>query len=124
MSNPAATTPIWSSSKAAVSTRPSRPSLRLSESWPRRANMDRTFMQRIDKPWGYELLWARTADYAGKVLHINRGHKLSLQYHEKKEETILLYSGKLLLAFEDDRGVLREITLSPGQNQHIPVRRK
>jgi len=43
---------------------------------------------RIDKPWGYELHWAKTDRYVGKVLHINAGHALSLQYHNKKDETI------------------------------------
>ena len=45
---------------------------------------------RVDKPWGYELIWAKTKDYVGKVLHVNKGHQLSLQYHKTKEETIYL----------------------------------
>jgi mannose-6-phosphate isomerase len=80
--------------------------------------------KKIDKPWGYELLWARTADYAGKVLHIKRGHKLSLQYHERKEETLLLYAGRMLLVLEDDQGILREIRVAAGEAYHIPVGRK
>ena len=81
-------------------------------------------LKKIEKPWGYELLWARTADYAGKVLHIKRGHKLSLQYHEHKEETILLYAGRMLLLLEDDHGILREICVAAGEAYHIPVGRK
>ena len=81
-------------------------------------------LKKIEKPWGYELLWARTADYAGKVLHIKRGHKLSLQYHERKEETILLYAGRMLLVLEDDQGILREIRVAAGEAHHIPVGRK
>jgi mannose-6-phosphate isomerase len=81
-------------------------------------------LKKIDKPWGYELLWARTADYAGKVLHIKRGHKLSLQYHERKEETLLLYAGRMLLVLEDDQGILREIRVAAGEAYHIPVGRK
>lgn len=81
-------------------------------------------LKKIEKPWGYELLWARTADYAGKVLHIKRGHKLSLQYHERKEETILLYAGRMLLLLEDDHGILREISVAAGEAYHIPVGRK
>jgi len=50
---------------------------------------------RVDKPWGYELHWAKTGRYVGKILHINAGHALSLQYHNVKEETIYLNSGKL-----------------------------
>ncbi len=40
---------------------------------------------RVDKPWGYELIWARTDRYVGKVLHVKAGHVLSLQYHNKKD---------------------------------------
>ena len=42
----------------------------------------------VDKPWGYEIIWANTSRYLGKILVINPGHRLSLQYHEQKEETI------------------------------------
>jgi len=45
-------------------------------------------MRRVNKPWGYEIIWAETADYVGKVLHINAGHRLSKQYHKIKEETL------------------------------------
>jgi mannose-6-phosphate isomerase len=78
---------------------------------------------RTPKPWGYEELWAITARYAGKVLHVNRGHQLSLQYHERKEETILLYAGRLILVLEDDGGTLREHFVEPGEAYHIPVGR-
>ena len=81
-------------------------------------------LKKIDKPWGHELLWAHTADYVGKILHIKEGQKLSLQYHERKEETILLYSGRMLLVLEDDAGVLREHQVSAGEAHHIPVGRK
>jgi mannose-6-phosphate isomerase len=81
-------------------------------------------VKKVEKPWGHELLWAQTAAYAGKVLHIKRGHKLSLQYHERKEETIFLYSGRMLLVFEDESGRLQEIPLAPGQAHHIPVGRR
>ena len=50
-------------------------------------------MKKIEKPWGYELIWAQTDNYVGKILFIKQGHRLSLQYHEKKEETLLLKSG-------------------------------
>ena len=43
----------------------------------------------VNKPWGHELIWARTDRYVGKILHINQGESLSLQYHEVKEETIM-----------------------------------
>jgi quercetin dioxygenase-like cupin family protein len=61
--------------------------------------------RKIDKPWGHELWWALTDAYAGKILHIEQGHRLSLQFHEQKDESAYLLSGRLLLtkgASEDD----------------------
>ena len=51
----------------------------------------------ILKPWGWEKIWAHTDKYVGKILHINPGHRLSVQYHEVKDETIHVLSGILLL---------------------------
>jgi quercetin dioxygenase-like cupin family protein len=50
---------------------------------------------RVPKPWGYEIIWARTDRYVGKILHINAGEKLSVQYHNRKEETVYLLQGEL-----------------------------
>jgi len=52
-------------------------------------------MKIVEKPWGYEEIWAKTDNYVAKRLVINSGHRLSLQYHEKKEETIYVSSGCL-----------------------------
>jgi mannose-6-phosphate isomerase len=79
---------------------------------------------RVEKPWGYELIWAKTQDYVGKVLHIKKGHKLSLQYHRQKEETIFVQSGKMILVFESDQGVLKEVEMHPGEAHHIPTGKK
>ena len=49
----------------------------------------------VDKPWGFELIWAHTERYVGKILHINAGHALSVQYHEKKDETVYLLRGEI-----------------------------
>jgi mannose-6-phosphate isomerase len=81
-------------------------------------------IQRVEKPWGHELIWAKTKDYVGKILHIKKGHKLSLQYHRQKEETIIVQSGIMNLVFENDRGEMTEVLLYPGQAHHIPVGRK
>lgn len=86
--------------------------------------MAKQSIQRVEKPWGYELIWAKTKDYVGKILHINKGHKLSLQYHKIKEETIFVASGKMLFVFEDDQGVLQEIPLNQGEAHHIPTGKK
>jgi mannose-6-phosphate isomerase len=76
-------------------------------------------VRRVEKPWGYELHWAVTDRYVGKVLHIRAGHALSLQYHERKEETILLWSGRLRFEIQDGaERVSRE--MGPGDVQHVP----
>ncbi len=54
-------------------------------------------MRRVDKPWGHELIWAETARYVGKILHIEAGHRLSRQYHQVKEETLLVQAGEMEL---------------------------
>jgi mannose-6-phosphate isomerase len=72
----------------------------------------------VEKPWGYELIWAHTDRYVGKVLHINKGESLSYQYHVVKDETIRLLSGVLEMDVEVD-GERSTIRLSPGQCLHI-----
>jgi mannose-6-phosphate isomerase len=52
-------------------------------------------MRRVSKPWGYELIWAETERYVGKILHIEAGQRLSRQYHVKKDETFLVESGEM-----------------------------
>src|SRR4029077_20977520 len=56
---------------------------------------------RVDKPWGYELIWARTERYVGKILHVKAGHILSLQYHNFKDETMHVLRGELILRTKD-----------------------
>ena len=57
--------------------------------------------KRVEKPWGHELWWAQTDRYVGKLLHVNAGAQLSLQYHVKKDETIHLWSGEMVLVLQD-----------------------
>jgi mannose-6-phosphate isomerase-like protein (cupin superfamily) len=73
---------------------------------------------RVEKPWGYELHWAKTDRYVGKVLHIEAGHALSLQFHRRKDETILLWSGRMQFEVEQD-GVRQQVDLEPGQAFHV-----
>ena len=76
---------------------------------------------RIDKPWGYELVWARTDRYVGKILHVNAGHVLSLQYHNRKDETMHVLSGELTLRVQSgDRLVARPFR--QGETVHIPAK--
>ena len=77
--------------------------------------------KRVEKPWGYELWWARTDRYVGKILHVKRGESLSLQYHNVKDETILLQSGRLLFETRPtgEEGELRKVEMKPGDVFHI-----
>lgn len=76
---------------------------------------------RVEKPWGYELIFAHTERYVGKILHIDEGQSLSLQYHEMKEETLYVVEGELTLTIESD-GDRREMPLRKGEAFHIPPR--
>jgi len=75
---------------------------------------------RVDKPWGYELVWARTERYVGKILHVKAGEILSLQYHRRKDETMHVLAGELVLRIrEGDDLSARPFTA--GQSAHIPA---
>ena len=71
----------------------------------------------IKKPWGHEIIWARTEDYVGKLLHINAGHRLSKQYHKIKEETVYVLKGTLY-NYEEDGSITK---ITPGNSLHINV---
>ena len=73
---------------------------------------------RVDKPWGYELRWAKTDRYVGKVIHVEAGHALSLQYHERKDETILVWSGRVILEVKED-GQLVQREMASGKSIHL-----
>jgi mannose-6-phosphate isomerase len=76
--------------------------------------------RRVEKPWGYELHFALVdGKYCGKVLHVNQGHALSLQYHEQKEETICVQAGRLLFEVGTDDGDLESFELLPEESVHI-----
>lgn len=80
-------------------------------------------MRKVDKPWGHELIWAETDGYVGKILHIDEGEQLSLQYHEIKEETLYCQSGRLELQIREGEGDdLTTVILEPGQAHHIAPR--
>lgn len=78
-------------------------------------------VRHVPKPWGYELIFAHTDRYVGKILHINKGESLSLQFHEMKEETLYVVEGELKLTIESD-GDRRELALRKGEAFHIPPR--
>ena len=71
-------------------------------------------IMRVDKPWGHEEWWAETETYAGKLLHVKAGHRLSLQLHREKDESSYVLSGRLLLIWGEDAAELREQEIGPG----------
>ena len=80
--------------------------------------------RRVDKPWGHELIWALTDRFCGKVIVIETGRRLSLQYHEAKDEAIYVTSGRLLLHLENDDGEMTARELGPGEAAHVAVGRR
>lgn len=72
------------------------------------------------KPWGREIWWADHRKYAGKILEVKKGARLSLQYHRYKEETQYLYSGKVRVIYGENEKKLRSKILKPGDVFHIP----
>jgi mannose-6-phosphate isomerase len=80
--------------------------------------------RRVPKPWGEELIWALTDRYCGKVITIETGRRLSLQYHEYKDEAIYVTRGRLRLLLENDRGQDEVRELGPGEGAHVPVGRR
>src|ERR671931_2285851 len=75
--------------------------------------------RRVDKPWGYELIWAVTDAYAGKLLFVKAGESLSLQFHREKDESWLVQSGRAKLELgEVGESVLKEEVVSAGAAFH------
>jgi mannose-6-phosphate isomerase-like protein (cupin superfamily) len=79
-----------------------------------------TTAPRTDKPWGHESLFALVdGKYCGKAIHVTEGHALSLQYHEQKEETICVFSGRLKVEVGEHESSLEEFELEPGESIHL-----
>ena len=77
-------------------------------------------VRRVDKPWGHEE-WFALVDgkFCGKAIHVRQGHALSLQYHERKEETIAVQSGRLLVEVGPHESALEQFELEPGEAIHL-----
>jgi mannose-6-phosphate isomerase len=87
-----------------------------------KAETGRVKVVRVPKPWGHETIWARSDRYVGKILHINAGHELSVQYHERKDETIHLLSGEIVYRVQKDparRDGLEDVKLRIGESFRI-----
>jgi mannose-6-phosphate isomerase len=78
----------------------------------------------VQKPWGHELIWVQTPQYVGKILVIETGKRLSMQYHRKKDESVYVLSGKMRLHLEDDAGAITVRDLGPGEFARVKVGRK
>ena len=76
---------------------------------------------RVEKPWGYELHWAKTDRYVGKLIHVNAGHALSLQFHTVKDETIYLHSGRLVFEIQEGEKLAKR-DMHPGEHVHITAK--
>ena len=77
---------------------------------------------RVDKPWGYEICWAVTGRYLGKILHVNKGEALSLQYHERKDEWLLVNEGAIDMETGGLEGKLEKVRMRKGDSVHLPPR--
>ena len=72
--------------------------------------------ERVEKPWGYELIWAAAPGYVGKILKVEAGHALSLQYHERKDETLHLLRGRVKLSVGTSPDTMREHPFAEGES--------
>lgn len=75
--------------------------------------------KRVEKPWGHEEIWAHTDKYVGKILCIKKGHKLSYQYHNIKEETIRVLDGEMHFEVEKNGSGRKTLNFKPGDVYHI-----
>ena len=78
----------------------------------------RQAVRRVEKPWGYELIFAHTEKYVGKLLHIEPGEALSLQFHHRKDETFFVARGGIELQVEEN-GILQPQRLEEGESYHV-----
>jgi mannose-6-phosphate isomerase-like protein (cupin superfamily) len=77
-------------------------------------------VRRVDKPWGHEEIFALVdGRFCGKAIHVTEGHALSLQYHERKEETISVQSGRLSVEVGESEDALEQFELLPGESIHL-----
>jgi len=83
------------------------------------AGSGRVQVVKVSKPWGHETIWARSDRYVGKILHINAGQELSVQYHNKKDETVYLLSGEISYRVQSAGGALEDVKLEVGESFRI-----
>jgi mannose-6-phosphate isomerase len=76
-------------------------------------------MKRVDKPWGHEVIWAVTDRYVGKVLHVKKGERLSLQYHRQKDETVMVWQGRMRFEYFAEGAEPQAKEMGPGEAFHV-----
>ncbi len=83
------------------------------------------FSQKIDKPWGYEIIYTPAGlAYMGKILFVRAGKKISFQHHDQKIETLCLFSGKAKIWLEDKNGEIQKVEMEQGKGYTIAVNQK
>jgi len=83
------------------------------------------YSKTIPKPWGYEIVFTPPSlKRVGKILYVKKGHRLSLQYHDKKEETLCLLSGKAKIWLENRQGKILRLPMRPKIGYTIPAGQK
>ena len=86
----------------------------------RRPESGRVKVTHVPKPWGHETIWAHSDRYVGKILHINAGQELSVQYHNRKDETVYLLSGEIVYRVQQEgEDVLDDVQLKVGESFRI-----
>jgi mannose-6-phosphate isomerase len=93
----------------------------VSEGSPNLLDLDRFAgsVKRVEKPWGYELLFAQTDLYCGKLIFVRKGEQLSLQFHREKDEVVYLHEGRIELEVGDPGGQLDREVVAPGHAFHF-----
>ncbi|HXN76463.1 MAG TPA: cupin domain-containing protein [Gemmatimonadaceae bacterium] len=85
-----------------------------------RPKSGRVNVTHVPKPWGHETIWAHSEWYVGKILHINAGHELSVQYHNRKDETVYLLWGEIIYRVQrDGDDILDDVQLNVGESFRI-----
>src|SRR5467141_704662 len=86
-----------------------------------RPKSGRATVTHVPKPWGHETIWAHSERYVGKILHITAGQELSVQYHNRKDETVYLLSGEIIYRVQKDGNddVLDDVKLRVGESFRI-----
>lgn len=82
--------------------------------------MEAEVPRKTEKPWGFELLFAHTPKYVGKIIFVKAGYRLSLQYHKQKDESMYLYQGRARIEIEGSDGQLTQSVAEPGYSLRIP----